>query len=296
MQKLVYLFLLWAFVPVISIAGPLMRAEGPIIVGNGAGEGEYSVLFVKTNLQDILEECANVRCQLTSHEQSTLAGLRNVAPRVSQVLFKSSKEMPGKIFELHATSSRADVWVNQDLLWEDAKKSVAFTVGDAAELWIHILAAINGGEIPSVQSLGEKLKAALTTETQRGGQSISSPQGGMASDMTVEYLLWSHNNVDVLVIRDPQLGTLELMKSIAGAIHCAEPTVPRIFSPAWLPLVTTGARVRLTLQFGIAWTCQGRSYTTHGLSFVELLTDRKSAAFDAATLYSFIDQGALRAH
>jgi hypothetical protein len=296
MQKLVYIFLLWAFVPVMTFAGSIKRAEGPIIVGNGAGEGEYSVLFVKANLKDILEECANVRCQLTAQEQSTLAGLRNAVPRVSQVLFKSSKEMPGKIFELHANSSRADVWVNQDLLWEDAKKSVAFTVGDAAELWIHILAAVSGGETPSVQSLGEKLKAALATDTQRGGLTIPSSQGSAAADMTVEYLLWSHNSADVLVIRDPQLGTLELTKSIAGAIHCAEPTVPRIFSPAWLPLATTGARVRLTLQFGIAWTCQGRSYTTHGLSFVELLADRKSAVFDAATLYSFIDQGAFRAH
>jgi hypothetical protein len=285
----------------LSIFNLKASAAGPIIVGNGAGEGEYSVVYVRSNLSGIFEECANISCQLSAEEKQTLQTLRSLASVAPPARFKTSVEMGQRIFELHGTQNAGEVWINQDLLWQDSLKTVPFDVGHGAELWTHIIATVGKLPAEAVGSLGIKLKESLANVTRRGSIGVGIASGPGFPNATVEYLLWSRKKDDSLVIRDPLLGSLELSASLAAAVHCPEPVVPRIYSPSWLPLGERGlsqrrlrgdSALRLTLQFGVKWSCRGKTYGSHGLSFVELVTSSTSLpVFDPSSLYTYIEQG-----
>jgi len=249
---------------------------GPIIVGNGAGEGEYSVVFVRANLVQILEECANVSCHLNNDEHKKLLLLQKQAAKAPAPVIKTSSEISGKRFELHGK----EVWINSDSLWSDGQKTIPYDVGDAADLWIHILAEDLHLNADSLNGIGQKIQQSLANETHRGSLDIDNAG-------TVEFILWSREDSDTLVIRDPSLGTIDLSPAIAKAIQCAQPVAPRFYSPAWMTLVTR----QITLQFGVDWTCQGKSYSSRGITSVQLLDHEQKTSFDPSSVYIYVEQG-----
>jgi hypothetical protein len=255
---------------------------GPIIVGNGAGEGEYSVVFVSAKLPSILEECGNVSCQLTSDEQKIFQALQAQASFPRTLVFKNSQSLGHNIFEIQG----AEVWVNQDLLWRDSLQQIPFDVSDAGDLWIHVLASAAKLQSPLVDTIGQKISLSLSHETSRGRLDIENKG-------SVEFILWSRQSSDTLVIRDPALTILDLSDALKNAIHCPKPVSPRIFSPAWMSLVGGAApteRLNLTLQFGMSWTCQGRSVVSRGLAAIQLVSEKGSAIFDPKSVYLYVEQ------
>ena len=64
---------------------------GPIVVGGGAGESEFSIVFARTNLPAIVTDCLKFSCRFTPQEAERLAILGQKAKTAPLALFKSSK-------------------------------------------------------------------------------------------------------------------------------------------------------------------------------------------------------------
>jgi len=260
---------------------PIWTFSGPIIVGGGAGESEFSVLFVHSYLQQIVEECGSFSCPLTNEEKTFFQDLVRDVKSSPSAIFKTSQDLKDRLFEIHDSV----VWINQELLWKDAQKNLAYDIGDAAELWLKILAEKNQIDLSLKPSLVEKLKKSLMHESMRS-------QLNLDLMGTTEFILWKSDKADLLVLRDPALTTVVFTPLIAAALKCSEePKALRVYSPAWM-LVPSGEtnRIDISLQFGVSWTCENQSYSSRGFSKFQIVAQEMGPArIDETSIDSFVE-------
>lgn len=258
------------------------NASGPIIVGGGAGEGEFSVIFVRSNLKQIIEECAAISCHLDSADQQLLKNISKNSEHPPEIFFTDSTILNEKIFEIRGQH----VLINQEKLWTDVEKTKAYSVADAGALWIQILATWN--DVPtSTQVIREALTLSLITETRRSKLELD-PQ------KTVEFILWKNKTQDILVVRDPALESIDLSDSISHALKCSSPSEIRLYSPSWMPtnwnFPVFANDHHLTLQFGISWRCGKQSFSSNGYSSMQLILKNNSPwSFDPASIDSYVE-------
>ena len=94
--------------------------DGPVIVGNGGGTSEYSVVFVHQNLKQMLDDCANFSCSFSLDEYQIFSQVIYGAISKYELNFGNTENMGNRLFGFMGKG----VWINQDLLWLDADKTI----------------------------------------------------------------------------------------------------------------------------------------------------------------------------
>lgn len=259
-------------ITLMAFALPLSRPAqaGPIIVG-GAGESEYSVIFARDHLRELLETCLQITCSLNEKQISLLQNLVSISDQAPTPVFKSASDMT-ELFELHGNH----VWILRDRLWEDPERTVSLKVGGAVGLWIQILGTI--AQIPSDQVAD--LTPVASKATDHGIQRAKIDlQGGQS----FEFVLWDQGSPTRFLIRDPGLQSLNLMALLTPqALRCPGAVKDlRIYSPAWQTL--SGApdplRAQISLQFGISWTCGDFQISTNAVFYSTAVRPSESEPF-----------------
>ncbi len=259
-------------------------SAGPVIVG-GAGESEFSIVFVHSKLNEVLSDCENVTCDLTKDELKDFSVIQNAAKIQRTLYFKSSKEMGSDLFQIY---SEGEVWINQSKLSQTKGMDHFYDIPNAISLWIRILASASKSKTPFIESILEKARKSFSLVIQRGKLVFDSQND-------FEFLVWK-NKRDQLFLRDSSLRFLEVSKlfdqpklKCPGAI-----TELEIYSPAWFPLkYSQEVQVPLTLRFGLSWLCDGRFFSTSGLVFLTATRPPHSNLFefDLNSLEVFLNTG-----
>jgi hypothetical protein len=244
-------------VPAPPSALPPVRhsSGGPIVVGGGAGESEYSMVFAREKLTDFVGDCLTFSCGLGAQEKLRYSFLTVKAKNPLKALFKTSKEMNADLYQVHSH----EVWFNRDRLWLDTGKTKPYDIVDAVRLWVEILALGSDLTAPQLEALKTALGSAV--KTTRSGQSLN-------DGATFETLLWSVDPThDRLYIRDPSLSSLEITPFLIEQLKCPSPLERlRILNPAWVWAKEGEAfndqkrSVQFLLSFDFKWACEGQSH------------------------------------
>ena len=229
---------------------------GPIIVGHGAGESEYSILFARTHIDDLLAVCAGDQCHFSPLEKDWLRTTRELAQHVPEAIFKTKKELGALRYLRHPIEHQ--VWFNQDLLWLDAAGSVPFQVSDAVALWMDIL--LVGKDIPKTELaiLEFELAAALNDRV----QSIFS-SGDNTGGFTA--ILWTRQTgSDDIYFRDQSFQTFSGLEAVRAAALCGGGLATQIkfHSGRWTSIEELNEAIPklvLRLEVSATWTCGKQS-------------------------------------
>ncbi len=229
---------------------------GPIIVGSGAGESEYSILFARTHLDELLSICAEDQCHLNSPQKLWLQRARKLAFLVPEAIFKNSQALGSQIY-VRRTRSK-EVWFNQDLLWLDPSSSKPYQVSDAVVLWLDILLGDKNISKAELSSLELELGAYLKDQVQL---IISSGEttGGFSA------LLWTHQNRnDDLFLRDQAFQTFSVQESLqkAGLCSVGDASQLKFYSARWTSIQeqkNLEPTLMLRLEVSASWTCGTQS-------------------------------------
>lgn len=260
---------------------------GPIIVG-GAGESEYSIVYTQKNFKSLLENCLNYSCILDSDQILTIQNMINNSSELPEPIFKTNTDMKS-LFKLCPDSKC--VWINRDLLWLDQMKTVSIDIGNALEIWIHILDEKLSTHHYDITTLAAIVGTSTKKLIQRGLYKLEDKQ-------TFEYILWNNFNTSNFTIRDPALNTLDLMSLFnSSVLNCSTKLQQvQIYSPVWIPLSESpnATTLNTNLHFGISWQCGTQKFNTNGVFYIT--SERKNTnlawSFNLELIGLFINLGA----
>ncbi len=240
------------FVFFISVFLGQLASAGPIIVGHGAGESEYSILFARAHLDELLSVCSADQCHFSSLEKDWLRTTRELALLAPDAIFKTKDELGDRLFLRHPIEHQ--VWLNQDLLWLDPSRTVPYQVSDAVILWMNILLVGKNIPKPLLAIMQFDLAAALTDHV----QSIFST-GDKTSGFTA--VLWSRKaGNDDLYFRDQAFQTYSGLSSVRAALVCEAETASQIkfHSGRWMTSENqqeVSSKLALRLELSVTWNC-----------------------------------------
>jgi len=238
---------------------------GPIIVGSGAGESEYALLFAQAQLTDLLTVCSLNRCSLTPPESAALAQIQTAS--LPQSIFKTNGDMAGALFRVVGTQ----VWFNEDQLWLDPANTIAYDVSHAAGLWIQVL----GGNLDQqvVNSLRLKVQSALNMNV--GTNATPYANGSLA------VVFWSHS----AYLRDAEASVLPVTSQLVAQIKGMDSNSLQFFSARWTSVNRTSGVVRLDLN--LMWTAQGNPMRGIGTIMMQVSPE---GVIDATSIHALVQQ------
>ncbi|MGE0527182.1 MAG: hypothetical protein AB7P49_08990 [Bdellovibrionales bacterium] len=235
-------------------------AAGPILVGNGAGESEFSLLFARLRLPSLLAMCDGI-CELNPGEQVLLSELKARGDSPPEAVFQGQPQLGGRMYVLRF-GKKTEVWFNSDELWLDQAKTKPIEIPQAVSLWMEILAATAHPDsstppLPSsdFRSLQAKLELAL-------GQSLRRVPAVFEKELVFEALLWAASpSGGRLFLRNSEYVADELTSHVREALAC--PVAPeglRFHSLRWTE-VSRHESGELSLQMDLTqtWLCDGRA-------------------------------------
>jgi hypothetical protein len=246
---------------------------GPIIVGTGAGGSEFSLIFARANFVEMARDCFASSCTLTPTERTLAPQILLRAAKPPPLLFKTERDMPGLLKKMTAGA----VWFNQDRLWLDAKKTVAYDVPEAAAQWLDVLI---GDIAPASSALGAKISESLRQRMSR--QTRATGDGG-----TFELLHWRPvSGVDRLFVRDPALNSVDLTAALTVSLACPSLNTLTLFSPTFSSITDLGPdRLLFTVGLGLRWNCGGVTRSESGYVLIYANKNASGAwEFDPATI------------
>lgn len=243
MKKLILIVLLFT---------GFQSSAGPIIVGQGTGQSEYTLIFARTNLPELLRSCLNV-CALSSEQTSVLKTLIDQAGNPPVAIFKTSSELESQVYRLNLDNR--EVWFNQDELWLDVARTVAFDIPNATRLWVDILGAANlpTGNRKHLEHIKNELALILS-------QRFIRIPGLMVGEPVLEALVWKSDVQDKFFIRNSEFENYDFTPVIQGFLGCAQGTTPtqlRINGTRWTLLTREfdEGRLRVRLDTVLTWRC-----------------------------------------
>ena len=250
---------------------PVKLLAGPILVGSGAGKGEFSVVFTHKLFGEILSECIEVRCSLSDNEK------QEVKPYVEYDLpnlhFLKKKELKEKEYELRGS----DLFINQDRLWLNEEKTKPYDVPEAMILWLRVLSneQLNG-------SIYDKMRKDLRASVLRGHV--------VQKKSRFEYLIIERQNEESLFQMMDSTGQSFLLNDlISSKIQCEKgsPKGLSFISPAFR--THPGSEI-VRLSTIIDYTCG----ETPQRRFTDILAGlkrvgEKTFVFDPDTLEIYIE-------
>ncbi len=277
-----------AIVVGILIASLLFQTAyaGPIIVGQGAGESEYSILFARSHLDDLLSTCAGDKCHFSSIEKEWLKTTRTLAQNPPRAIFKNKATLGNLIYFKHSVEN--EVWLNQDLLWLDAAGSIPYKVSDGVTLWMEIL--LKGLDIPD--SVLANLQIGLRTSLNERIQAIFS-SGENTEGFTA--ILWTHKDAnDDLYFRDQTFQTFSGIDSIRKAALCEKLELRQIkfhsarWNASWTVANST-PRLLLRLEVAATWNC-GTQAKRGRLQIVMMAAHKDVYEIDPESIRAFAER------
>jgi hypothetical protein len=240
---------------------------GPIIVGSGAGESEYALLFAQAQLPDLLSACSLNRCTLTPAEAAALVQIQSASAHPPQAIFKTDSEMSGSILRVIG----AQVWFNEDELWLDPSNTIAYDVPHAAGLWVQVLGQNLDQQV--INSLRLKIQSALNLNL--GENSTLFGSGSLA------VVFWSHS----VYLRDGQANVLPLTAQLVSQITAMDQNTLQFFSARWTNVNRTSGAVRLDLN--LMWTAQGNPMRGVGTITMQVSQD---GVIDAKSVRAIVQE------
>lgn len=260
------------------VAGPSDAArpaiQGPILVGQGGGQSEFSLVFAHQNLNLFLSTCLSATCQLSTVEKSRLRVLLNrFKIRPPQAVFKSTNELGTMLFAVDSVANSVDI--NKDLLWLDAGGTIAYDIPSAVVFWLDVLAQLDPS---SSKALDSELKAKVHL---RILDKLSKAQVNFNSGNNFEALVWRQQSAhDRLFIRDSEFNSFDFTPLILSGELCfaGRPSALRINTVRWAWLNPRGeTALRMGLELIMNWDCSGSSH--RGRAKLVLSANGSGAAF-----------------
>jgi hypothetical protein len=194
-----------------KVKGP--NSEGPIVVGKGAGQSEFALIFAHQHMAELLRQCL-LTCELGTDEKRFAVDLekRLVTDPLPQPVFKGKNDLGDVRFR----RANREVWINQDLLWLDDAKTRALDVAAATSLWLDVVTEglKQADERDLVERLKTKLVKELSAETKYAGHKFH-------GEHLLNAFLWRQHaaidSSDRLFLGDFQAQVIELTSKAAGA-------------------------------------------------------------------------------
>lgn len=243
-------------------------AASPI---SGAEESEYSILFAKAHLNELLQICQTDECQFSNEQKSWLKLAQSLSQDLPEVIFKNKNDLGTKIFEKHSLESQ--VWINEDALLTGPEHNRIYTVSDGVLLWLDILFETKNITNNELAILEFELDGFL----QEHVQSIVL-NDSQAKDFTA--VVWTQTTgSDQLFVRDQSFETFSVDDQIEHSNICPEVdqlSHLKIQSVQWSHSnlhETQNANLALTLDVNAHWKCA--SETKDGVIHIQLLSVRK---------------------
>jgi hypothetical protein len=260
----------------------LLGQAGPIIVGGGSGESEYSMMFAFKNLKELSKECLQLTCGLSDQEKTVFKNFNAAANLSYNLVFKNQEAMAEKIYQVNQAAG--EVLINQNRLWLDQNNSVSYQVSDAFALWVEILSADLKWNENQLHSIQEKIKSTYRNKIERVTINFE-PKA------TFELLIWKRDGFDQFFVKDPSFKNVELSQFIQTEFRCdAKEQALNIYSPTWVsasPIDEADLlrKVFFQMSFGYKTSCdQKTSFGTGRILFMAKLNADLIYEIDSKTI------------
>ncbi len=250
-------------------------SAGPILVGQGTGESEYSLTFARTNLVDLLRTCNGI-CSLDPRQKAYLNDLIARAATPPAAYFTDLSSV--RLFEIQ--ENQRDVAFNQSELWLDDKKTAAFSIPYAVTVWIDVLSQIQPVLVATPQDVEQLKSELLLVLAQR---MIRYASAASINEAPFEALIWKGTQSDRLYVRNRAFESYDFTSAITESIKCANGSVSRItingFRWAGIIALNDGT-LSLRIETSQNWSCGNEPH--RGGSTLTM----KTKAPDAEGIYS----------
>jgi hypothetical protein len=243
----------WVFdlirVGLISIIS-LSCFAGPIVVGGGAGESEFSLVFARTNLVDLVGSCLKYECDLSRSEIRALNILTQKSQNPPEAIFQPSLPIPGQVFESHPELNQ--VWFSQNDLWLDQEKTVAYSIESATGLWMQVLGETENISPAIVDSLKRKTISFLSQKFENTVTNINDQNQLMAT-------VWKQQPVNRFFLSDSTGQVIDLTEKAQATIQCGNLVAQSIhfFSGTWHVSDASRSSSQFILRMNVIWNCNG---------------------------------------
>jgi hypothetical protein len=194
------------------------KNDGPILVGQGTGESEYSLAFARMNLVELLRSCNGV-CVLDQSQRAFLDDITKLAAKAPVAHF----EINGSQNMYRFTNPKyTDVVFNHNQLWQDADHKVAFDIPYAVGVWIDVLMytkLVKSAE--SADSVKFEIVNVLRQRIQRVEATYEQKTPFVA-------MTWKGKSADRLYIRNAVFENTEVTPKLAVSMGCDGGTATEI--------------------------------------------------------------------
>lgn len=225
----------------------------PIFVRNGAGRSEYSLVFSRLHLTDLLSVCLQNKCALTLEATRLLNELVLRSKNAPQPLFTNRETDFAGTFTIDLKANT--VTFKQSAIWKDAESQLDLNVADSVLVWMDVLVSLAPINTQALAELKGHLSSALSLKVTRTSVDISPLS-------TFEALaLKQIDDGDRLFVRDASLVSHDLTPPLVKAIDCKSvPEKVEIKSMRWgsVPPSSDAGDLRVPLEATASWTCAGR--------------------------------------
>lgn len=247
---------------------------GPILVRNGAGESEFSLVLVRERLSTMLAVCDGA-CALKLDEMAVLSQLKARAGHPPLANFAALNGAPVYAFSANGQT----VTFNQDALWLDVQKTQSLKAPDALRIWIKILSEIPP-QLPSMPTAF--LSNHLTEKVEKSWITLRSIEETGAFFEVLTF----RDSVDQILVRDASDQILDVTAPLLKSIDCVAGLRSwQIHSVNWNRVVSEADGSKSArLDLISTWTCASAS--ERGRALIDFKTE-------PAPSYK-IDPGSLR--
>lgn len=225
---------------------------GPILVGQGTGQSEYSLIFARANLPELFRSCGSV-CALSTEQRALLKNLGERGAKPPAAVFKTRVDLGEQVFRLENNGS--EVWFNQDVLWLDGARTIPYSIPFATIVWVDVLVS----QMPLAVSEAD-LEQVRTELVLLLSQRMIRIPGTMAGVQVLEALVWKSDVQDKFFIRNAEFENYDFTQAIQDSLACpiaARLNQLRISTVRWTLLTRESdeGRLRIRLDTMLNWRC-----------------------------------------
>lgn len=258
----------------------LHAGAGPLVVGKGAGESEFALVFARAHLSELLAHCLGNRCGLDDDEEWVLRRMIHFAPLAPQAIFKTSQELGNRTFVVR----KGEVWFNQDQLWQDAAHTKSYDEAYAATVWMDVLDEVLPDMVNvDFAQMKRLVRAGLSERIVRSHLTVG--------DDTMTALIYK-GTLDRLYLRDAEFVGHDVSDALASVSLCEDGTQsqPRFHAVRWTSLVPTGERKTVTLEVTQTWACAKGAHRARVKLIAQSQPGLEDFVLDPKTVRAFAEE------
>jgi len=238
-------------ISLIGLIGLSTATAGPLVVGQGAGESEFALLFTRRNLPALLISCRQI-CPLTASQNKLMLDLVELAANPLDARFSDEAPPSAPVFQI--TADGRHVEFNKNRLWMDPEGTQAFSIAFATSIWVDILAAEQSFDPTDL----EQFKSELVKVLDHNMTEVPIEYQGKSPFVA---LTWKSADGDRVYIRNNELEIVELSAQIADALGCKGPSSIEVHSVRPTTVIPSPDN-QLTIRLNTVqnWKCGTESF------------------------------------